>query len=315
MFINEIFDTKNINSILKELNINKKFVNRIYLSKNAVGIDLNENLKVENKFINVYVNKKSKYNPKKHTLIYESIIDPEKKELDPKVWDGLKLKPEIKRSIFSGIKKIISETVLEKSHISNVLLLGSLTTYNYTDTSDIDINVSVSMDEDSFNELKDIVKKYNGINAPDTLHPINYYFRNEPIDLLERAAYDLFEDKWITKPKRSIPISNFNDIVDQAISWCRKIDLDYGELKRDTLEYFMYKYLYDKNDVSSDESDSLDVKLNQIKTDLDILKQNLSSIKELRSKAYEEDEDNQLITGAETDNPDYDTKNIIKKII
>jgi len=316
-----IYDKKlnknNVSRLLQSLKLDKKYIDRIYYHKEAIAIDVNKECSVENRYSNVHVFTQSKYSPQKHRLIYESIIDPKQQQLDKDIWtDDNKLHKSVKDTIMSDIDDMIKNDILKQDQVKEILLLGSITTYNYTKDSDIDVNVSVEMSDEELAEAKQFLNEYNGKNAPGTTHPINYFFKNSPIELMDRSAYNIRTDEWISDPDETdVSIDNFRIIVEEAISWCRKIDLDIGELRRDFLEYLMYEYLVKENGNSEAFEDALQDKENEVKAGLDSLKINLISIKELRNKAFEGDDYELLMNNTNIISPDYNTKNIIYKII
>lgn len=129
-----------------------------------------------------------------------SILDPLHPTLSPIVWDlkTLKLHPYIKDFIlkyYSGL--------LPLNTVKRMYLLGSITSNQYSDTSDIDINVAI----DPLlltSELNRKRHEYNGAFVPGTKHPVGFmlqpYTEKDNFKDSNFGVYDIIHDTWITLP-------------------------------------------------------------------------------------------------------------------
>jgi hypothetical protein len=63
--------------------------------------------------------------------------------LNPKVWDNLKLNPEIKEKLLQIGKDFYADTETD-APLKDILFVGSLSNYNWTDTSDFDVHIVIS---------------------------------------------------------------------------------------------------------------------------------------------------------------------------
>lgn len=101
---------------------------------------------------------------------------PEKHDtLNPKLWDGMKLKPEVEEKINEIVKDFLEGLKDDeiKFNLEDIKLVGSNASYNWNDKSDLDIHLV--MDTDS-------------LECPDNLYPLLYsayrsiYNKNHDID-------------------------------------------------------------------------------------------------------------------------------------
>jgi len=144
-----------------------------------------------------------------------AILDRVRKSLDEKIWD-LSHEPPILRNEFKDEILTVLFTVLRNYNlkhfekwVDSVLLVGSLTTLQYTETSDIDITVIINLNlfkennshiEQPEEFLKKIMHEISGKLYDKTLHRINFYVRFGKM-LLEQAdgIYEIISDNWIKR--------------------------------------------------------------------------------------------------------------------
>ena len=256
-------------------------------------------------------------------LFSESIIDPVHKDLSPDLWtEDKKLKPEAKKAIMDFIDAFVKDNNL--SPIRKILT-GSICTYQYAPDSDVDINVSVDIDDKALKGFKDVVKEYNGKMLLETQHPMNLYILNkEWIPGFRGPSYDLEKDDWEVLPEKQLGKMTYRGVLELALSWARKIDLDIAELQRDLKEKEVFEYhlsIIDRLEGMKKEEveEYLEHKNIEIRADIDTLKMNLYVIKLFRQKAFEGDlsdgDDIQWLTKTSGPNVNYSINNIIYKLL
>ncbi len=132
-----------------------------------------------------------------------SILDPIQASLSPEVYDvNGKLKPEVRQKMLDGLYRLIP-----KDKVIEAFLVGSMTGYQYSDTSDLDVN-GVAAPELLTEEFNAHRKATNGRDKIG-LHPINYLFApfrgelNSWKDSLY-GIYDLIGDKWVVPPDKTL---------------------------------------------------------------------------------------------------------------
>lgn len=99
--------------------------------------------------------------------------------------------------------------------IKEIIVIGSITGYKYDETSDVDVNVGIKVPEEVEMKLKThVVKDINGVPAPGSRHPINYFVQRWRPEMrtgyedITFGAYDVLRDEWIAPPPNK---SDFRD--------------------------------------------------------------------------------------------------------
>ena len=137
-------------------------------------------------------------------------------QLNPKLFDeGNKLKPEVREKIFEIVKEFTDGLTQDniKFDISDIILVGSNCSYNYTKDSDLDVHIRM---------------KTNSLDCPDNLYPLLYSayrsmwnskmdidFYDIPVELYvetedstakSNGIYSVMKDEWIKEPvQQDIP--------------------------------------------------------------------------------------------------------------
>lgn len=181
----------------------------------------------------------------KEQLAVESIVDPIQPSLSSQVFedptsDLPKLRPEVIQQIESGISKI-------KAHaeVVDCALIGSILTRRYTKTSDLDVTVLVNAPKDSLKPLMSGFPSLNGIMAPGTQHPINYFivYNRQDYDRKLSLADGVFDIKSNSFKRK--PIFKRFDVrkyIQQFKSITNKIDVATNKLLIDLFSYEELKY-------------------------------------------------------------------------
>lgn len=152
-------------------------------------------------------------------LVHRSnILDPIHAELDARVWDNpASAKPVLKPLHAHWIKREVYKTLEEAGYTDietwlTLVFTGSLTTYQYSDESDVDISLFV--DTKVFPEwsraemIALMVDKLDGTILPGTPFPLQDFVVAEgikPTDLYKpglRSGYDIDVGRWIVPPER-----------------------------------------------------------------------------------------------------------------
>ena len=144
---------------------------------------------------------------KSKNSIQYSIIDPPKSHFDDKVISENKINANLKTTIFNAVHLIQKQI---KPKIRKVWIIGSSLTYQWKPESDIDVTLFV---DDLSDEGLITLNKFSSENYNEKIyidrHPINFHFITGEYDHYRAdAIYNLSEDKWIKKPRKS----NYEDI-------------------------------------------------------------------------------------------------------
>jgi len=130
------------------------------------------------------------------------------KQLNPVLWDGFKLKPEIKEKLIQVAKDFYSQTEIVVEY-EDILLLGSSANFNWTDKSDVDLHIL--LDTSKLNMPEDYTKKFlDGLkyrwNAEHDIKIKNMKIEVYLQDIYEKnratGVYSLMDDEWKIKPNR-----------------------------------------------------------------------------------------------------------------
>lgn len=163
-----------------------------------------------------------------------SIIDEKMPELDPTIWymrnGEYKLRPEV-----DGKIRKLAQRLLVGIRAHSAYIVGSITGFYYTPTSDIDVNVIVSVDAETKLALIENALKVNGKFAPGTKHPINFFIRNEKMNPTHfDGVFNLKTGKWVkTATEQGVDLFS---IYDRFRDDFGRIDALAGEAWRSLLD-------------------------------------------------------------------------------
>jgi predicted nucleotidyltransferase len=157
-------------------------------------------------------------------------------ELNPQIWDGFKLKPEIKDKLLE-IAQAFLDTIEFPVDIEDITLTGSLANYNYTKYSDFDLHIITDYTEydvdkelltDYFKAKKTIWNTTRDITIKG--YDVEVYIQDMTEPHHSTGVYSLKNDEWIKKPdvtkeKEQIDLSLVNkkkqfmlDMINYALS-------------------------------------------------------------------------------------------------
>lgn len=137
-----------------------------------------------------------------------------KETLNPSVWDGDKLKPELRKSL-EAIGNEFYESLSTTLPLQDILLVGSSANYNWTEASDVDLHLLMDFEGVGDEEL---LKKYfnakkREFNEKFSLeyegHPIEVYVQDTKEPNAAQGVYSVKDDKWLKIPeKENIEVSD-----------------------------------------------------------------------------------------------------------
>jgi hypothetical protein len=131
-----------------------------------------------------------------------------KDSLNPKVWDGDKLKPEIRENLLKIASEYIKYLDL-KITPERIMFLGSMANYNWNESSDFDLHIvydfkKVSDDADFVKDFFDTKGSNWKGNHHITLkgYDVEVYVQEKEEENKSVGVYDLSKNDWINKPKK-----------------------------------------------------------------------------------------------------------------
>lgn len=181
-------------------------------------------------------------------------------KLNSKFFSDKKLKPKSRYAMLKTIKHFLEFSKFPPSvNIKDVIFTGSLTNYNYNESSDVDLHIIIDYNDisDETEYIKYLFLKLKNIYADSfdiTIHgyPIEIFIEDyrDRVDDTWKSSYSIVDDKWINGPQKSDVEIDKEVILTKAKKHISKIRSLINDSKIDELE----KYL---NSIKVDRSDSL----------------------------------------------------------
>lgn len=267
---------------------------------------------------NVKISRVTDEDRKKIDKIFESILDPVNKKLSSDIFDENKvLKPEVKKAILNRMYIWWLKLGFEKEEIKNVIMIGSITGYQYADSSDIDVNIGVDLTDEEVSKYAKILP--NGNLLGDTKHPINYYLANNLKNVKQAdSAYDVLKDEWIKKANKenaSIPYSYGFEIAKFFMDGFDNRILEY---KRDKHELDIYKNYLNNEELEMNKEEiekRISLKEEEVKADLDAIHIGHKLLSSFRHEAFDDGYEPDFLIKIETSQANRSINNIVYKII
>ncbi|ABM14116.1 hypothetical protein [Mycolicibacterium vanbaalenii] len=82
-------------------------------------------------------------------------------ELDPRIWDGMQMKPDVRETTTRVVDRIVDDTGIDGLTIDGVDLFGSNASYEYDDASDFGVHVFVSSASMTPDDLRAVLRLLN----------------------------------------------------------------------------------------------------------------------------------------------------------
>jgi hypothetical protein len=169
-----------------------------------------------------------------------------KDELNPKIWEGFKIEPDVNEQLMKIAQDFYNSTDL-KAPIKDVVLTGSLANYNWSENySDYDLHIIIDFKEVSSDV--DLVKKYvdsakNNWNKTYNIkikgYPVEVYIQDYNEEHISTGVYSLVKNKWLVRPKKKDfqidekEIKNkAKGIMNQIDELEAKTDISYDEFRK-----------------------------------------------------------------------------------
>lgn len=181
-----------------------------------------------------------------------AMLDPVQSRMSTEIWTSdNKLRQDVKKRILELLYKAIPE-----SRVSNVLIMGSLTSYQYNATSDLDLTVFVrdAIDIELGSAQSVLVSHISHIPIhPGTKRTMQYYVtksRPRELESFENnstAVYDVLSDLWITPPKTPDQLQDPENRFVLELSIAKAYKRDFIRLAD---KYDALKAIYDKTNDS-----------------------------------------------------------------
>lgn len=128
--------------------------------------------------------------------------------LNPNVWLGNRLRPEVKKQLKKIAEDFIEELGVSGLDVVDLTVSGSNAAYSYTKHSDLDLHILVDMrklpNDEVYRELFNAKKNLYNDSHDIKVHgvPVELYVQdvNEPV--ISLGEYSLLQDKWLKVPSK-----------------------------------------------------------------------------------------------------------------
>lgn len=179
-------------------------------------------------------------------------------ELNPKIWDGDKLDPDVKSKILEIVEEF-KEYVEIPMEVVDVHILGSNASYNYTQYSDLDVHIVVNFE--MMGDCSEILQSYYDTERSSfndkydiSIHGVNVemYVEDIKANTVSNGIYSVYKDEWIKYPEKldKIPDIDLDPELSETIANVREVlnSNDLGAVK----DLINELYLMRKNSLSTD---------------------------------------------------------------
>ena len=171
-------------------------------------------------------------------------------ELCPKIWNGRRMDPEIRKKLLSIARDFLESLKLEVQ-ILDIQLTGSLANYNWTNASDLDIHIVIDFSQVDTN-VELVRKALDGQRFiwnqrhPVIIrgHDVECYIQHQDGQHTSSGLYSILKDLWIITPSFNPPQVDERDVNEKLRviksefkEAKRKIKNSTGEEARDLLKY------------------------------------------------------------------------------
>lgn len=179
-------------------------------------------------------------------------------QLNPKLFEDEKLKPEIKDKLLD-IAYTFIDSLWIKPDILDIQLLGSNASYNYTNHSDLDVHIVTNFElldasPEIVNALYNLEKTNFNKNYDISIKgiPVELYVEDVQSGAVSNGIYSLLEDRWVKFPHRIDNVPQF-DLSKQILIWKNKINfaIESGDLE-EIKDLINRLYMIRKNSIALD---------------------------------------------------------------
>ena len=156
-------------------------------------------------------------------------------EFNPDVWDNpsnpktVKLKPVIKERLLK-VANLFIDFLDTELFVQDIIFVGSLVGYNWSEFSDFDIHILIDLDESENREMTEELfrLKKTVFNAAHNIMIKGYetelYVQDSNENNESQGVYSLINDEWLKKPKKEEFKIDEKKLKSKAEQWMDIID-------------------------------------------------------------------------------------------
>jgi len=152
-------------------------------------------------------------------------------ELNPDLWDGDTLKPDVIQTLILIAKEFVEFLKIEVV-VDDIIMVGSSANYNYTKHSDIDLHIVVPFkkldDNEEFVREFFMSKKFIWNTEHDIKihgHEVELYVQDINEEVKSSAVYSIKNNSWIKKPSKVNPTIDRKSVYDKVHDFIERIEL------------------------------------------------------------------------------------------
>ncbi len=147
--------------------------------------------------------------------------------LNPKLWDGDKLIPEIRLQLLKIARHFADFLNVERLNLKDITISGSNAAYGYSDSSDLDLHLIVDVDSPEKVELYDAKKNQYNNNYNITIKNIDVelYVQDDKQKHYSAGIYSVLNDNWLVQPKKEEPQVTHQEVKAKARGYAGRINL------------------------------------------------------------------------------------------
>ena len=152
--------------------------------------------------------------------------------LNPKLWDGDKLQPEVREKLLTIANAFQDYLSIPNLTVEDIVITGSNANFNWTEHSDVDLHLIVNLDK-----LKKVPKEIvpDLLKAKRTLWadehditlkgmPVEVYAQDDREPHVSSGVFSVKSNKWIKEPTHEIPTVNDSAVKVKAADLINQID-------------------------------------------------------------------------------------------
>ncbi len=128
--------------------------------------------------------------------------------LNPKLWNGTHLRPEVRKQLITIAQDFLSELGIHDLDVKDITVSGSNAAYSYTKHSDLDLHILIDLSEldndEVYKELFNAKKTIYNDSHDITIHgvPVELYVQDAREPVISLGEYSILNNEWLRIPTK-----------------------------------------------------------------------------------------------------------------